>query len=74
MDTSTFESKVDQVNKLLEELASMTEKGGLYIEDMDCSGGVYALSKIEENAGNVRIQACMWTPTNLSKKTGYFRD
>lgn len=76
MDEQTseeFKAKVEEINRLLAELAAMTRYGGLYIEDMDHNNGIYALSSIEETEGNVRIQAHMWTQNALTEKTGYFR-
>lgn len=70
MNNREFNNKVARINVLLTELAGMTKKGGLYIEDMDCEGSLYSLSKIEEHDGNVRVQAHMWNPGELAKNTG----
>lgn len=66
--------KIAEVTAAIRELASMTENGGLYIEDIDCSGGLYAFSGMDCVNGNLRIKASMWKPDSFANKTGLFRD
>lgn len=73
METAINE-QISKVKAELEKPASMSPNGGLYIEDIDCSGGVYYLDDIAlDYNGNVRIEASMWKPSELAQKTGYFR-
>lgn len=73
--TVELQEQILKVKTELEKLASMTTGGGLYIEDMDCSGGIYSLYDIMvTEEGHIKMLASMWSPSELAKKTGYFRD
>lgn len=70
-----FDIKRKLVFDTLVEMAAMSPGGGLYVKDIDCTGGVYSLNDIEmDEEGNVRLKAYMWEPNELAKKSGYFRE
>lgn len=71
----SFEDQKQVVMAEIQKLAELSPGGGLYIEDIDCSSGVYSISDIVlDDSGHVRIEASMWNTSEVSKRTGYIRD
>lgn len=70
-----FEKRATAIMQELRDLATSTQGGGLFIQDIDCDGGVYSLNGIElSEDGHVRLIASMWSPNDLAMQCKLFRE